>query len=238
MWTLLFLFACSTSPKTEASTTPKAASVTEAAGKPATAKVTGEPLPADANPAMKDPSLAKETAPDSYKVKFETTKGDFVVSVTKAWAPVGADRFYNLVKIGFYDNVAFFRNIKGFMVQFGLSGYPEVNSAWRAARIDDDPNTQSNGRGKITFATSGPNSRTTQVFINHGDNANLDGMGFAPFGEVESGMEIVDALYNGYGEGAPRGRGPNQGLIQSEGNAYLKATFPNLDYVKKASILQ
>src|SRR6202165_968178 len=141
------------------------------------------------------PALAqtpKEQAPASYKVKFDTSKGTFVVQVTRAWAPQGADRFYNLVKNGFYDNVRFFRVISGFMVQFGINGTPAVMAAWRNAQIPDDPVTQSNKRGMITFATSGPNSRTTQVFINFADNSRLDSTGFAPFGQVVSGMNVVD----------------------------------------------
>jgi peptidyl-prolyl cis-trans isomerase A (cyclophilin A) len=186
---------------------------------------------------LTDPSKATETAPASYKAKFETTKGEFVVKLTREWAPIGADRFYNLVKIGYFDNAAFFRTVKGFMVQFGISGYPEASAAWRQAKIKDDPNKQSNTKGRITFATSGTDSRTTQVFINYGNNDNLDGMGFSPFGEVESGLEVLDALYGGYGDGPPRGRGPNQGLIQAKGNSYLKESFPELDYIKKATIL-
>ena len=184
-----------------------------------------------------NPSAANAQAPATYEVKFETTKGDFAVKVTREWAPLGADRFYNLVKMGYFDDAAFFRVVDGFMVQFGINADPAVNGKWRPAKIQDDPVTQSNTRGKITFATSGKNSRTTQVFINFADNSNLDGMGFAPFGEITSGMDIVDSLYKGYGEGAPRGRGPDQGRIQGEGNSYLKAEFPQLDYVKKASVL-
>ena len=193
----------------------------------------------DIDPRLLDPSKAVETAPDTYKVKFETTKGDFVIQVKRGEAPVGADRFFNLVKIGFFNDVAFFRVIDGFMVQFGLHGEPAVNKKWRAAQIDDDPVKGSNTRGMVTFAKqSSPNTRTTQVFINFKNNANLDGMGFAPFGEVVEGMDIVDSLYKGYGEGAPRGRGPAQGRIQSEGNRYLKKDFPELDYVKSASIVE
>jgi peptidyl-prolyl cis-trans isomerase A (cyclophilin A) len=196
-------------------------------------------LPADAHPALTDPSKATKTAPDEFKVKFETTKGDFVVAVHKAWAPNGADRLYNLVDIGYFDHVAFFRAIDGFMVQYGISGYPEVNTAWRDATIPDDPVVEKNTRGRMTFATRGPNSRTTQVFINYADrNVNLDGMGFAPFGEIVSGMDVVDSLYKGYGEGAPRGRGPSQGLMQEQGNSYLLSSYPQLDYVLKASIVE
>ena len=174
--------------------------------------------------------------PDSGRVKFETSKGDFVVQVHKDWAPLGAERFIELVKSGFYDNARFFRVVTGFMVQFGIAGDPNVQAKWREATIADDPVKQSNGRGKISFATKGPNTRTTQVFINLVDNARLDNAGFAPFGEVVSGMEVVDQLYSEYGEGAPRGAGPDQKLIQTQGNAYLEKEFPRLDFIKKASV--
>ncbi|MCW5693135.1 MAG: peptidylprolyl isomerase [Pseudolabrys sp.] len=185
---------------------------------------------------LANPAALTEQAPATYKAKFETSKGAFVVQVTRAWAPNGADRFYNLVKNGYFDNVRFFRAISGFMVQFGINGDPGLNAKWRVARIQDDKVGQSNTRGMITFATSGPNARTTQVFINFDDNSNLDGMGFAPFGKVVSGMDVVDKLYTGYGEGAPNGRGPDQNRIQSEGNAYLNQSFPKLDHVTKATI--
>ena len=227
-------------PKPEVDETAELAKNQRKAGKPVTR--TGDPPPkaleppADAAPALLDPKLATETAPAEYKVKFETTQGDFVVLVHREWAPGGADRFYNLVKAGFYDNCKFFRTIEGFMVQFGISAYPAVSEVWREARIDDDPVKEHNTRGRITFATSGKNSRTSQVFINFVDNSKLDPMGFAPFGEVVEGMENVDKLYNGYGEGAPRGRGPDQGRIQKRGNAYLDAKFPKLDGIVKATI--
>jgi peptidyl-prolyl cis-trans isomerase A (cyclophilin A) len=160
----------------------------------------------------------------------------FVVEVTRAWAPKGADRFYNLVKNGFYDNVRFFRVVSGFMVQFGIHGDPGIMARWRTAQIGDDPVTQSNTRGMITFATAGPNTRTSQVFINFGDNSQLDKMGFAPFGRIVSGMNVVDSINAEYGEGAPRGRGPDQSRIQNEGNAYLAKDFPRLDYIRKATI--
>ena len=186
---------------------------------------------------LADPAALTEQAPATYKAKFDTSKGSFVIQVTRAWAPTGADRFYNLVKNGFFDDGRFFRVISGFMVQFGLNGDPALNAKWRVARIPDDRVTQSNTRGMVTFATSGPNARTTQVFINFDDNSRLDGMGFAPFGKVISGMDVVDKLYSGYGEGAPNGRGPNQNLIQTEGNAYLTQSFPRLDHVTKATIV-
>jgi peptidyl-prolyl cis-trans isomerase A (cyclophilin A) len=180
---------------------------------------------------------AKETAPAQFKVKMVTTKGEFTITVHRDWAPLGADRFYNLVKLGYFNDLAFFRVVKGFMVQFGIHGDPAVNTVWREARITDDPaGVKSNGRGFVTFATGGPNTRTTQLFINYVDNARLDGMGFAPIGQVTEGMDVVDALEGVYGEGAPMGAGPAQGRIQGEGNAYLKAQFPKLDYIKSASL--
>ena len=186
--------------------------------------------------ALADPSKLTETAPATYKVKFTTTQGELVIEVQRELAPNGADRFYNLVKNGWYDDTAFFRVVEGFMVQFGINGNPALNTVWREARIPDDPVREKNTRGMITFATSGPSSRTTQVFINLVDNLNLDPMGFAPFGKVVSGMETVDKLYKGYGEGAPRGAGPNQMLIQTKGNEYLMAEFPKLDYTQKATL--
>ena len=159
-----------------------------------------------------------------------------MIDVQRNWAPNGADRFYNLVKNGFYDNVRFFRVISGFMVQFGINGDPKISAPWREAKIKDDPVVQSNRRGYITFAMAGPNTRTSQVFINFGENGSLDSQGFPPFGRVIQGMEVVDKLNAEYGEGAPRGRGPDQGRLQMEGNAYLTKDFPNMDYVKKATI--
>ncbi|HEY7232047.1 MAG TPA: peptidylprolyl isomerase [Pseudolabrys sp.] len=193
-------------------------------------------LPAAAQSALENPAGLREQAPATYKARFDTTKGVFVVEVTRAWAPKGADRFYNLVKNGFYDNVRFFRVISGFMVQFGINGNPGVMARWRGAQISDDQVTQSNTRGMITFAMAGPNTRTSQVFINFADNSQLDRMGFAPFGRVVSGMNVVDAINAEYGEGAPRGRGPDQSRIQNEGNAYLTKDFPRMDYIKKATI--
>jgi peptidyl-prolyl cis-trans isomerase A (cyclophilin A) len=185
---------------------------------------------------LANPATLTEQAPAHYKAKFDTSKGAFVLEVTRAWAPRGADRFYNLVKNGFFDNARFFRVISGFMVQFGINGNPAISAKWRDANIQDDPVRESNRRGTISFATAGPNTRTTQVFINFGDNSNLDGMGFSPFGKVVSGMNVVDALYAGYGEGAPQGNGPSQGRLQMEGNAYLVKDFPRMDYIKKATI--
>jgi peptidyl-prolyl cis-trans isomerase A (cyclophilin A) len=189
------------------------------------------------NPLL-DPATLTATAPDMYQVRFETSKGPFVVEVNRAWAPQGADRFYNLVQNHYYDDVRFFRVVSGFMAQFGLHGDPAINTAWDDASIQDDPVVGSNTRGTMTFAMAGPNSRTTQVYINLVDNVRLDRMGFAPFGRVIEGMEVVDALHSGYGEGAPRGRGPRQDRIGTEGNAYLAAEFPELDYVVSARIVK
>jgi peptidyl-prolyl cis-trans isomerase A (cyclophilin A) len=185
---------------------------------------------------LANPAALHEQAPAQYKAKFETSKGVFVIEVQRSWAPNGADRFYNLVKNGFYDNVRFFRVIPGFMVQFGISGDPKLSAPWREAKLKDDPVVQSNRRGYVTYAMAGPNTRTSQVFINFGENGSLDSQGFAPFGRVISGMEVVDKLNAEYGEGAPRGRGPDQGRLQTEGNAYLAKDFPKMDYVKQATI--
>jgi peptidyl-prolyl cis-trans isomerase A (cyclophilin A) len=188
-------------------------------------------------PSLKNPSSLKEQAPATYKVRFDTSVGVFVIQVNRDWAPLGADRFYNLVKNGFYDDARFFRAISGFMVQFGINGDPAVSAAWRNARIGVDPVKQSNKPMYITYAMGGsPDTRTTQVFINFGNNANLDAMGFAPFGEVIEGKEVVNKIHTGYGEGAPRGKGPEQGRVQAEGNAYLMKEFPRLDFIKKATI--
>ena len=183
------------------------------------------------------PEKATAKAPDKFKVKFATSKGDFVVEVHRDWAPLGADRFFNLVKAGFFDGVRFFRVVSGFMVQFGIHGRPDVSARWKDANIPDDaPGKASNGRGMVSFATSGPGTRTTQVFINFGDNKRLDPMGFTPFAKVIKGMEVVDKLHAGYGEGAPQGRGPAQDRIAAEGNAYLGKDFPRLDFIKQAAI--
>ena len=185
---------------------------------------------------LKNPAALTEKAPDTYKARFETTKGAFVITVNRAWAPLGADRFYNLVKNGYYDDCRFFRIIDGFMAQIGMHGDPSVQRAWTSARLQDDPVKESNKRGYVTFAHAGPNSRTTQFFINFGDNVGLDKQGFAPFGQIVSGMGVVDKINAEYGEGAPRGKGPDQGRLQAEGNAYLNKEFPKLDYIKSATI--
>jgi peptidyl-prolyl cis-trans isomerase A (cyclophilin A) len=184
-----------------------------------------------AGPSLLDPSTLKTKAPATFQAKFTTTKGDFVVQVTRSWAPLGADRFYNLVRGGFFTNAAFFRVIPGFMVQFGISARPEVARVWERARISDDPVTQSNKRGYITFATAGPNTRTTQLFINYVNNAGLDSQGFAPFGEVIEGMDVVDKINPEYREQ------PQQPLIQAQGKAYLDKNFPRLDRILSATLV-
>jgi peptidyl-prolyl cis-trans isomerase A (cyclophilin A) len=174
--------------------------------------------------------------PDRYTIQFETTKGSFTVEVRRDLAPLGADRLHELVVTQFFDGVRFFRVIDGFMAQFGIAADPKVGDKWRTARIPDDTVAASNTRGWLTFANAGPGTRTTQLFINYRDNAQLDELGFAPLGEVVSGMDVVDRLYAGYGEGAPRGTGPRQDRVHAEGNTYLEREFPKLDYILSARI--
>jgi len=191
-------------------------------GKVTQTSTNNPPAPSSISPGFTDPAALTGKAPETFKAQFDTTKGKITIEVTRSLAPNGADRFYNLVKSGYFTDVEFFRVIPGFMCQFGIHGDPAVSAKWRDANISDDPVKGSNTRGTITFATAGPNTRTTQLFINFGDNVGLDDQGFSPFGKVT--------------EGAPNGMGPNQGRIQMEGNAYLKKEFPNLDYVKSATI--
>lgn len=202
------------------------------------------------HPALKDPSKATETAPDKFVVRFviatkndagdEVETGSFLVEATRSWAPLGTDRFYNLVKIGYFDGCRFFRVIPNYIAQFGIHGDPEVSPSWMNAAIKDDRRQQTNARGTLVFATGGKDTRTTQLFINLRRNQNLDGMGFAPFARVIQGMDVVDKLYGGYGDGPsmqnPRATGPNQGRIQREGNRYLEASYPKLHYVKSARL--
>ncbi len=184
-----------------------------------------------------NPVELTQSAPAKFQVKFETSKGDFVMEVYRDWSPHGADRLYYLAQNGFYDGVRFFRVIEGFMAQFGYHGDPNVIEAWRELSIPDDPVKESNLRGYVSYAKSQlPNSRTTQLFINYGNNSRLDDYGFSPIGKVIQGMDVVDRLYNGYGEGAPSGMGPAQDLIQQGGNDYLNKNFPDLDYIKKARV--
>jgi peptidyl-prolyl cis-trans isomerase A (cyclophilin A) len=201
-----------------------------------TAAATATPPPAA--PAFADPSKLTETAPDTFRAQFVTTKGSFTVEVTRSLSPNGVDRFYNLVRSGYFKDVAFFRVIPGFMCQFGIHGDPAISAKWRDANIADDPVKGSNTRGTITYAMSSmPNSRSTQFFINFGDNSRLDGSGFASFGKVIQGMDVVDKINGEYGEGAPGGNGPDQGRVQMEGNAYLKKDFPNLDYIQSVNLV-
>ncbi len=209
------------------STTQKPATQKPATAKPVTAK------PAAANPVLRTPAKLKDVAPETFRASFDTSAGVFVIEVTRAWAPKGADRFYNLVKYGYFDGNRFFRVVKNFMVQFGINGDPKLNAIWSEQNIADDPVQQSNKRGFVTFAKrNDPNSRSTQVFINFKDNGFLDGQVFAPFGQVVSGMDVVDKLNGEYGEAPSQ----LQGAIQAEGNAFLAKNFPGLDYIKKASL--
>ena len=175
-------------------------------------------------------NVKEEKAPDFYRVTFETSKGPILIQVHREWAPFGADRFYRLVKQGYFDNARFFRVIPDFMAQFGLAADPLATAKWEGTELTDDPVRQSNGRGMVTFATRGPQSRTTQLFINTGNNARLDPQGFSPFGKVESGMSAVDELYSGYGES------PDQGSITKQGNKYLEQQYPRLDFIKTARV--
>ncbi len=190
------------------------------------------------NSVLMNPAALNETAPDTYQARFDTSRGTIVIQVRRAWAPHGADRFYNLVKNGYYDGCRFFRVIYSFAAQVGIHGDPKTNAIWAQAPIPDDPVKQSNRKGYVSFAKAGPNSRTTQIFINLSDeNVILDGMGFAPFGTVIKGTTVITELYYEYGDGPPQGRGPDQGLLQIQGNAYLEKEFPRLDYIKSASIV-
>lgn len=215
-----------TSPQAQAQSQSQAAAP---AAKPATAT---HPHPATpgTDPALLHPATLTAKAPDVYEVTFKTTAGDFVVTVTRAWAPLGADRFYNLVKHRFFTDASFFRVVPEFIVQFGLSANPAVNKVWDKASIKDDPVTQSNHTAYLTFATAGPNTRTTQLFINLRENGSLDGQGFASFGQVTSGMDVVQKIYSGYGES------PDQALITSQGKAYLDKNFPKLDRILSATV--
>jgi peptidyl-prolyl cis-trans isomerase A (cyclophilin A) len=189
-----------------------------------------------ADPTTPDRSGRDPKSPDEYQVRLETTQGDVILDVDRSLSPHGADRFYRLVKDGFYNDAKFFRVLDGFMAQVGMAADPIVNAKWQEATISDDPVRESNTRGMVSFATSGPNSRTSQFFINYGDNRNLDSMGFSPFARVSEGMENVEKLYADYGEGAPDGTGPSQAMIKAEGNAYLEREFPKLDAIKTATV--
>jgi peptidyl-prolyl cis-trans isomerase A (cyclophilin A) len=224
-------------PKGEAPAAPKAEA-------PAPASTPAQPESAASAPAgvtkqgfdraLLRPAGLKEQAPETFQVKFATTRGDFVVTVHRDWAPIGADRFYNLVKHHFYDNASFFRVVPGFVVQFGLSAYPPISAAWERANIKDEPVTQSNKRGYLTYAKTGlPNTRSTQIFVNLVDNGRLDGMGFSPFGVVDAqGMKVVDMLYDQYGDS-----GPDQDQISKLGKPYVDKGWPKLDSIKTATLM-
>ena len=180
-------------------------------------------------------------APDSFRVEFRTTRGPFLVVAHRDWAPFGVDRFYFLVSNGYYDDTYFFRVVQGSLAQWGISGKPALNAAWRNRRIADDPVMRSNQRGMIAFARSGPQSRTVQLYVNERDNARLDtlgGIGFPPIAQVIQGMGVIDSLYAGYGQGQPRGTGPSQDSIETEGNAYLKRKYPLLDRILTATVTE
>lgn len=202
--------------------------------KAATAPKTGAAPARAYDRALLRPALLKDQAPETYQVKFTTTRGDFTVAVTRAWAPVGADRFYNLVKHHFYDNAGFFRVVPGFVVQFGISAYPPVSAAWANANIKDEPVVGSNKRGYLTYAkTSMPNTRSTQVFINLKDNPGLDRQGFSPFGVVDAeGMKVVEMLYDQYGD-----NGPDQEQLAKLGKPYVDKNFPKVDIIKSATLI-
>lgn len=214
--------------KPEAAPSEPSAAATPAAPEPAVAPKSGF------DRALLRPTGLKEQGPDTYQVKFVTTRGEFTVTVHRSWAPLGADRFYNLVKHHFYDNASFFRVVPGFVVQFGIPAYPPVAAAWANANINDEPVKQTNKRGYLTYAkTSMPNTRSTQIFINLKDNAGLDGQGFAPFGEVDGkGMNIVEMLYDQYGDAS----GPDQDQITKQGKPYLDKGWPKLDSIKSATL--
>jgi peptidyl-prolyl cis-trans isomerase A (cyclophilin A) len=240
-WTMIagmLFFAASPSNEVRAQAPPAQTPAQSKAG----AGTTSTHKPAAVSPydrALLRPALLAAKAPATYQVKFTTTKGDFVVTVTRAWAPLGADRFYSLVRHHFYDNTSFFRVLKGFVVQWGISAYPPVSAAWSHAPINDDAVVQSNLRGYVTYAkSSAPNTRTTQVFINLVDNQRLDTMGgFAPFGQVTEGMDVVESLYAGYGEGAPDGQGPEQDKIEKLGKSYVDKGFEKLDAIKTTTLI-
>jgi len=222
-------------PKAEATAAPKAETPAAAAAQPeATASAPAPASRSGYDRALLRAALLKDKAPDTFQVKFTTTRGDFIVTVNRAWAPIGADRFYNLVKHHFYDNASFFRVVPGFIVQFGISAYPPVAAAWDQANIQDEPVTQSNKRGYLTYAkTSMPNTRSTQIFINLKDNAGLDRQGFSPFGYVDAqGMKVVDMLYDQYGDNA----GPDQDQISKLGKPYLDKGWPKLDSIMTATL--
>ena len=193
-----------------------------------------KPLP-EPDAKLLAPNEANAQAPAKFKVKFTTTKGEFIIEAHRAWAPNGVDRFYNLVKVGYFNDIALFRAVKNFMVQFGIHGHPKVAAAWSRANIKDDPLKETNNRGRLTYAKAGPNTRSTQFFINYKDNVQLDRMGgFPAIGEVIKGMDVVDKFYKGYGESTTS----QQGNITRKGNRFLRKRYPKLDYIKSAELVK
>lgn len=196
----------------------------------------GDATPAvERNPLLRPDSYA-QTAPETFRVRLETSVGDVVVDVHRAWAPIGADRFYNLVQGGYYDDARVYRVLENFMAQFGLHADPFVTRAWKSQFLVDDPVVESNTRGRMAFAKGGLHTRTTEVFISYKDNRALDAEGFTPFGEIVEGMEVVDAFHSGYGDGPPRGEGPYQAMAEARGNEYLDAEFPELTRILRATV--
>ncbi len=195
----------------------------------------------EVDPRRRDPLLRAddfaETAPATFDVRLETSAGDVVIHVVRAWAPLGADRFYSLVRGGFYDDTRVYRVVPGFMAQFGLNGNPYVNQVWKSEYLVDDEVVETNARGRVAFAKGGVHTRTTEVFISVKDNAALDDEGFAPFGEVIEGMDVVDAFYADYGDGPPRGDGPYQAMAAARGNEYLDTEFPELTRIVRATVV-
>lgn len=194
--------------------------------------------PRGPDPLLQPDVRAERAAPDTFDVRFETSRGPFTMRVARAWAPRGADRLYYLVRNRYYDGARFFRVLPRFAAQFGAAADPRVNKIWEVRTIPDDPVRRGNARGFVSFATAGPNTRTTQLFINLVNNFRLDRLGFAPVGRVVEGMEVVDSLYSGYGEGPPAGKGPDQDRIAAEGNRYLEREFPKLDYIRSAAVVR
>jgi len=225
---LLLLGCAQETPSEEAAASP----AEEPSAEGAVTETGDEAAPVGVEPSLLNPASIAEQAPDEYTVRMETSKGIVRIEVTRSSAPLGADRFYVLVKNGFYDGCRFFRVLPDFVIQFGLNGDPALNEVWRAPaqQLRDDPVIRTNRRGTITFATAGPNTRTTQIFFNMAANAFLDSQGFAPFGTVVEGLDVVESLYAGYGEE------PDQGLITNQGNEYLEKQFPRLDYIETATI--
>jgi peptidyl-prolyl cis-trans isomerase A (cyclophilin A) len=224
--------ALAQTPATTPAPAAKPKTPATAAAKPATAAKPAAAASYDR--ALLKPALLKDVAPATYQVKFDTSRGEFTMTVTRAWAPLGADRFYNLVKHHYFDNAHFFRVLPNFVAQFGISAYPAVTAAWEKATIKDDSHNQSNKKGTITFATAGPNTRTTQLFINLKDNGSLDSQGFTPFGAIDGdGMKVVNMLYDQYGDSA----GMDQEAITKGGKKYIETKWPKLDIIKSATLV-